>query len=169
MDVVGLATCRDCGVPVGWSGSLCILCRDLFCADHLVTRKGVATCRRCVGVRRELEATSAITDAVEDRLVTLLSADLTNTVGTSHEDMVTETVARYRLVCHRVAEYHQMVVDDVQQQMHDGFIDTSWPACPYHPKHPLWFLEGHWRCERDGIVIAVLGSLTRVVSGKGNQ
>jgi hypothetical protein len=40
------------------------------------------------------------------------------------------------------ADFEQRVVDDVQQFVHDSFADTSWPACPEHPTHPLWFSEG---------------------------
>lgn len=53
----------------------------------------------------------------------------------------------------------QRAVDDVQQVVHDEFIDTTWPACPRHPNHPLWFREGWWWCEMDGVAIAKLGEL----------
>lgn len=38
--------------------------------------------------------------------------------------------------------------DDVQQYFHDRFVDTTWPACPDHPNHPLDF-KGEpmtWTC-----------------------
>src|SRR5215203_4696310 len=31
------------------------------------------------------------------------------------------------------------VVEDFQQLVHDEFIDTTWPACPLHHRHPLDF------------------------------
>lgn len=50
------------------------------------------------------------------------------------------------------------VVDDVQQRLQDEFVDTTWPACPRHPNHPLEYEAGVWRCPRDG-EIARLGAL----------
>jgi DNA replication protein DnaC len=59
------------------------------------------------------------------------------------------------------ADFEQRVVDDVQQCLHDTFVDTSWPACPEHLNHPLWYSEGWWRCERSGRRAAALGELSR--------
>ena len=161
MYVTGPAICRECGAAVGLSGGFCTLCPDLFCADHLVTRKGVATCRGCEGKRLTLEASSEITDAVEQRVIDLLTSDLIHTTGGAHEEVVIETAARQRLFSDTAGEYELRVVEDVQQQLHDMFIDTTWPGCPRHPNHPLWYANGHWRCERDDQAIAPLGSLSR--------
>jgi hypothetical protein len=67
-----------------------------------------------------------------------------------------------------VAEFEQepsrfvaKVLEDVQQRLHDEFIDTTWPACPQHPNHPLGFTGGAWRCPRDAAVVAELGELRR--------
>jgi hypothetical protein len=46
----------------------------------------------------------------------------------------------------------------VQQRLHDEFIDTTWPACPEHPSHPLWFDGENWYCEQSGTVVAPLGN-----------
>ena len=59
------------------------------------------------------------------------------------------------------ASYDQKVVDDVQQYFHDVFIDITWPACPRHPHHPLWFRDGAWWCEADGVALFRLGELPR--------
>ncbi len=53
----------------------------------------------------------------------------------------------------------QKVVDDVQQRLQDEFVDTTWPACPHHPNHPLEYSDGEWSCQRDGVV-ARLGELS---------
>ena len=53
----------------------------------------------------------------------------------------------------------QRLVDEVQQDYHDLFIDTTWPACPKHPNHPLWYHDGTWWCPRDEEAIAPLGGL----------
>jgi hypothetical protein len=51
----------------------------------------------------------------------------------------------------------------VQQCVHDTFVDTSWPACPEHSNHPLWYVEGWWSCKRSGARVAPLGGLRRRV------
>ncbi len=53
----------------------------------------------------------------------------------------------------------EKVVEDVQQSLQDEFIDTTWPACPRHSNHPLNYVEGAWRCPRNGAIVAPLGSL----------
>lgn len=59
------------------------------------------------------------------------------------------------------AEY---AVEDLQQFVHDNFVDTSWPPCPRHPNHPMWLAEGEgggsvWRCLSDHAEVAPLGML----------
>jgi hypothetical protein len=49
----------------------------------------------------------------------------------------------------------------VQQELHDSFVDTSWPQCPEHSNHPLWYWSGWWQCRESGARIAPLGGLTR--------
>jgi hypothetical protein len=60
--------------------------------------------------------------------------------------------------------YAIKLAEDVQQRLHDSFVQTTWPACPLHPQHPLWLDDDHnravWRCAQAGIDIAPLGSLT---------
>ena len=58
-------------------------------------------------------------------------------------------------------------MDDFQQQIHDEHIDTTWPACPRHPNHPLNYssLSDAWCCPRDGAVISRLGEVRAVVPG----
>ena len=42
-----------------------------------------------------------------------------------------------------------------------GFWDTTWPACPRHPNHPLWYDQGReaWCCQQDDAALALLGEL----------
>lgn len=54
------------------------------------------------------------------------------------------------------------LVDEVQQEFHDTFVDTTWPHCPAHPNHPLWLEEGAWRCSTTGEPVAALGDLDTV-------
>lgn len=58
-----------------------------------------------------------------------------------------------------IGDPSDQLVDDVQQTVHDRFIDTIWPACPRHRSHPLWHRDGAWWCEADGVALARLGEL----------
>jgi hypothetical protein len=58
-----------------------------------------------------------------------------------------------------VAALTQQLVDEIQQQIHDEFIDVSWPRCPRHPHHPMWLQDGSWWCTKDHVAIAPLGTL----------
>jgi hypothetical protein len=55
-------------------------------------------------------------------------------------------------------------VEDLQQRLHDTFVDTSWPPCLRHPHHPMWLAEGQgggvvWSCPSDHAEIAPLGRM----------
>jgi hypothetical protein len=56
-------------------------------------------------------------------------------------------------------DYVAKVVEEDQQGFHDLFIDTTWPACPFHSRHPLWLHSGHWTCDQDSVCLAPLGQL----------
>jgi hypothetical protein len=100
----------------------------------------------------------SITDADQQSVVQRLTLDLHATVGPGHDDVVLDHAVRLRQFIDGVASYIQRVVDETQQDIHDAFIDTAWPKCPRHP-HPLWFRDGSWWCERDGLCVARLGEL----------
>jgi hypothetical protein len=104
---------------------------------------------------------SRVPQAEADRVSRLLAHDLRETTGSDHQPVVEEAVARIRLLADTPQDFEQRVVDDVQQWVHDTFLDTSWPGCPEHPNHPLWYAEGWWRCERTGMRVAPLGGLRR--------
>ena len=59
------------------------------------------------------------------------------------------------------AFFDQVLVDRFQQDVHDEHWDTTWPACPRHPNHPLWYDPDReaWCCHRDGAALAALGGL----------
>jgi hypothetical protein len=100
----------------------------------------------------------------EARVVSLLRADVEATIGPGRDGPIIEAAARrrrYADVAARVGgQYVGDVVDDVQQYFHDARVDTTWPACPHHPNHPLWFADGWWRCERIEEPVARLGTLS---------
>jgi hypothetical protein len=129
-------------------------------------KKGVATCESCATERARREGTSGVSAADEDRVVSLLRADAEATIGQGHDEPIVEAAARRRLYVGDPGGYVEEVVDDVQQHIHDTFVDTTWPACPYHPNHPLWFSDGWWRCERVTDPVARLGELSKVKANK---
>lgn len=150
-------TCTECGTDlVGQSLAMCVRCSRPFCGEHVVVRRGDATCVSCHGRQKELESTL---DADDMRLVRLISHDVAATVGDSFDDVIVEVAARIRSLGFTLEDYRQKVVDEVQQYMHEAHIDTTWPACPMHQNHPLWMTDGWWRCERTGVPIAELGAL----------
>jgi hypothetical protein len=141
---------------------LCALCGGFFCSDHLVVKKGVATCESCAVEREQREASGRVSGEDEARVVSLLRADVQATIGPGHDEAIIEAAARRRLYADVPAQYVGDVVDDVQQYFHDAFVDTTWPACPDHPNHPLWFSDGWWHCERIADPVAPLGGLSKV-------
>jgi hypothetical protein len=162
MDIIGFdVRCAECGRrPVGIEDcNFCLLCSGVFCTRHLIVEKGLATCAACRSERKALEDSSAVTEADEQHLVKLLSADLLATVGVGSTDIAIAEAARIRLFARTLPEFEQRVVDAVQQRLHDEFVDTTWPACPVHPNHPLWYSDAFWRCPVTGDGIARLGEL----------
>jgi hypothetical protein len=156
-------TCSQCQQPIQSLDEVraCIICCQLFCSRHVVVRDGVANCAACEETRQHREQGSPISQAVADRVARLLEQDLVETIGSGHESVVEEAVARIRMFAVNPAGFEQQVVDDVQQSLHDTFVDTTWPACPEHPNHPLWYSDGWWLCERSGRRAAPLGRLQR--------
>ena len=156
-------TCAQCQKPILTLDELgvCIICSRAFCSRHVIVRESVANCSTCDETRRHREQNGPISQADADRLARLLAQDLLETIGRGHESAVEESVARIRLFADDPENFEQRVVDDVQQWLHDTFVDTSWPACPEHPNHPLWYSDGWWKCERSGRRAASLGGLRR--------
>jgi hypothetical protein len=94
----------------------------------------------------------------ERRVAAWLCADAEATVGVGYEHAIAAAASHRREYSSDPATYPDDVADDVQQHMHDEFIDTSWPACPRHPHHPMGSHQGVWSCEGDPI--APLGALS---------
>lgn len=100
-----------------------------------------------------------VSDADIARVTKRLLADLFRTVGAGHESVVEETAERLRECC-RASDFEDRLVADVQQYLHDTFVDTTWPRCPEHPHHPLWYEAGWWSCTQSGTKVARLGALS---------
>jgi hypothetical protein len=153
--------CSECGEPLAGEGwGFCILCSQLFCSRHLNVRNGVQNCAGCDEARRIRESTGGVSQADEARVVSLLVRDLATTVGPGHERAPEKAAARIRLFSDEPDDFEQRVVDDIQQYLHDTSVDTTWPRCPDHLSHPLWYSEKWWRCEQSGRLVARLGGLS---------
>lgn len=105
-------------------------------------------------------------DAASDslaRAAELLRRDVTSTVGPAHRAEVDAQLAALRAddFGDSEADLVERLIERVQQTFHDLFVDTTWPACPRHPNHPLWYRDGAWWCARDRIAVASLGEVPR--------
>jgi hypothetical protein len=68
--------------------------------------------------------------ADEERIVRLLSQVLNATIGPGHERLAVENASRLRQFIDEPLRHAKRVIDDTQQDVHDLFIDTTWPKCP---------------------------------------
>jgi len=103
-----------------------------------------------------------VTDVDQERVVTLLVHDLHATVGDKYDHLAINNATRVREFVDDPTYYIEKVVEDTQQDLHDLFIDTTWPRCPRHA-HPLWLHDGSWWCEKDKARIARLGELESLI------
>ena len=106
------------------------------------------------------------------RVVQLLLHDALPTLGERARAEVLQLVANYEQRAQEWIESGQSVeaaqrgfeaaiVDGLQEAAHDLYWDTTWPVCPRHAHHPLWYDESRqvWYCKQDSSVIAPLGHL----------
>jgi hypothetical protein len=109
------------------------------------------------------------------RIVGLLLQDAVPTLGERARTEVLRLAANYKELARdwmrhgdslseAQRSFDRSVVDGLQQTAHDLFWDTTWPACPRHLRHPLWYDEGQqaWFCQQDGAVVAPLGGLAEL-------
>lgn len=82
-------------------------------------------------------------------------------VAANMERLAREWLERGTTLAEVRASFEEAVVDHFQQDVHDDHWDTSWPACPRHPNHPLWYDADReaWCCQQDGTAFARLGEL----------
>ena len=100
-----------------------------------------------------------LTEADEAELVRRLRHDVEATLGPGYEADIQYQAATKRERGVDPALYWEMVVEQVQEIFHDGFIHTTWPPCPRHRQHPLWLHGEYWMCEQDDVAVARLGEL----------
>jgi hypothetical protein len=76
-----------------------------------------------------------VTDEEERRVVQLLLQDVRATLGPDHDDIVVSNARRLREFA--PIDFDWRVVDDVQQEIHDVRIDTTWPASASNRRPPV--------------------------------
>ncbi len=92
-----------------------------------------------------------------DRVVELLEQDVVRTLGEAHRPVVRSAAGVVMRL--DIADPGAKLAEDVQQSVHDTFVDTTWPSCPRHHTHPLWYVDGAWWCMRERVLVARLGEL----------
>lgn len=92
-------------------------------------------------------------------VVPLLTRDVEATIGDGHRRVIEGVAADVQEL--EIDNKAEKVVNDVQQYVQDTLGDATWPACPRHAKHPLWYRGGAWWCVEDGVAVAKLGELRR--------
>lgn len=95
--------------------------------------------------------------------VAKLKRDVESTLGARYADIVDAHARRLLPFDWPAHSFAERLIGDVQQEFHDTFVDTTWPHCPAHPNHPLWFDDGVWRCNAGGTGFAALGDLGTVL------
>ena len=104
-----------------------------------------------------------------DRVISLVTADVVATLGAEHAALVPQNAAVQLEFAEDGEEFARRLAEVVQQDVHDEFIDTTWPACPRHGRHPLWYRDGAWWCEKDGVALARLGDLVSLRDTRGTD
>jgi hypothetical protein len=101
----------------------------------------------------------SVSDA--DERVRLVRRDVESTLGPKFEDVVTRIGARVREHNNHLdrEDYIRTVAGAVQEEFHSTFLDTTWPACPHHRRHPLWLWGDIWVCGQLAEPVAALGNL----------
>jgi hypothetical protein len=161
MDLVPFPKCSVCGHTMTVDAlGMCFFCGAFMCRAHAAEPNRLIACPSCTAEREKAGVRGvSVSESEEQRVIALLSADVESTVGAGHAGRIVEAAAHCRLYNRNPATYAEEVVDEVQQHLHDEFVDTTWPACPYHPNHPLGFGDGWWRCGNEATPLAPLGDL----------
>jgi hypothetical protein len=105
----------------------------------------------------------SVSERARESLVGLLLMDVEATIGLGHEAVVRNYAATGTSFGRDPLLYRDKLVEDVQQYFHDTLVDTTWPACPRHRRHPLWLRGEFWYCEQDDVAVARLGELRSIV------
>lgn len=107
-----------------------------------------------------------------NRVVELLLRDALPSLGERSRDEVLRLACSYEALAREwmvngqsLSEaqraFDSAVVNGLQQSAHDLFWDTTWPTCPLHQRHPLWYdeIRQAWCCKQDPAVVTPLGGV----------
>lgn len=111
-----------------------------------------------LGVSRATRTRYVAMDLSLDEALPLLHRDVERTLGAGYATLIDEVARDVRLL--GPGDATAKTVNDVQQHFHDMHIDPTWPTCPRHERHPLWYRDGAWWCAQDGVPVARLGELS---------
>lgn len=153
--------CATCGQTIDLYGDTCMFCNRWFCRRHLFSQDGLSSCPGCKDERAAQELIARSLGDHQDRLLRLIDQDLAATVGSEYSALALEDANRIRWFAVDASGFELQLIEDLQQRLHDEFVDTTWPACPIHRTHPLWYSDGWWRC-LDAGPVARLGELKGV-------
>jgi hypothetical protein len=103
-----------------------------------------------------------MTEADRTEFLACLARDVERTLGSEHVARIAHHVEMFDALDRD--DFAAKVACDVQQEVMDTHVHVTWPPCPVHPQHPLWFEAGAWRCEVDPRVSIALGELRPVAS-----
>jgi hypothetical protein len=116
-----------------------------------------------------------ITAEDEARVVASLDNDVGATLGGDYGELIRQEAAGQRefangpnVIDIDVEDYERRVAEYVQQEFLDSHIDTTWPTCPFHTRHPLWVHNRQWVCEQLGALVAPIGGLRTTRSSDGS-
>lgn len=113
------------------------------------------------------EFTPVVLSEFAQRLA-LLEHDIASTIGEAYRYEVGSAAENARQFA-GAEGFVERVAEEVQQSFMDTFVDTTWPSCPRHPNHPLWFHDDAWYCDHDGVALAELGGLAAIDAGQSGR
>ena len=105
-----------------------------------------------------------VTDTLERDVITRLLRDVRATLPGDHLALIYDHSRLVRSYVDDAEWFEWKVVEDVQQTFHDTSVDSTWPRCPRHHRHPLAYHDGFWCCERDKAALARLGELASLAA-----
>jgi len=128
-------------------------------ADHLRLRTlwDLVEAKTDTTDERAREYLASAGDSAFDQIVRAIAADVRATLGETSLRIVWSFAADARKL--DTDDPSWQFIENVQQYFQDTFVDTTWPACPRHPNHPLDHVDGFWHCPRDHTAVARLGEL----------
>lgn len=107
-----------------------------------------------------------------DDILEMIAADLMATLGWTGEQARSVVSSVGSVDGPDPEQLAMQAAEEVQQWLHDSFLDTSWPRCPRHPNHPLWLGEDSpfmWHCPTTGAAVATLGHLDAVIAAPSEE